>query len=529
MQKPSANGRNLLLNTTNGLSVGDTILNPKVAETAVTIKTISGNEITISEAITSGFSPLFKPGTHLLFNNVPLSTEYGIIRTDNTDSRKPFYLLNLSDLSNQNLSQQSIINQGIYFFKQFGFNGLNYGTCYNVNTFEREYTNSFQYGKYNMMINPSLNIAEKPPFIVENLISNYSSPTALTQADYNKQVFSTTTANFKQKNSMYYPVWNDDNFKQECVFCSPSLYALPVISEKGNLTAVTIQFSGKDFYQYTKDINSQIFNESGGTLPAPEYFMYTMYSLTSSKNNEPSTTSAIYLQNPNIDVQVGDFIIDASGILAVKVLDSNNNDVSTKINKSNLTTFEVNFASQIASNKPALLPSHLTTSSYNNQKLSPNLTNTTIYPNTNFGGTQNKVNLFAGKQYYLTGSIDGATYYIIVPTVQVLSIGLSGRLIFTDSSKTTTIPKNTLLQFIRPTSIISLSLQGDIDAASQKTSYANQPVYSGADAEIFVNEITDGRITDIKINKQGSNYIVTNKPLLFVSGYKIDSNISIIS
>lgn len=529
MQKPSANGKNLLLNTTNGLSINDTILNPKVNGNTVIITNISGNEITISEAITEGVSPLFKAGTHLLFNNISSSRDYGIIRTDNNDSRNPFYLLNLLDLSNQNLPQQAITDKGIYFFKQFGFNGLNYGTCYNVNTFEREYTDSYQYGKYNKMINPSLSIAETPPFIVENLISNYSAPNALTTEDYNKQVFTTASANFKQKNSMYYPVWNEDNFKQECVFCSPSLYALPVISEKGNLTAVTIQFSGKDFYQYTKDINSQIFVEAGGSLPVPEYFMYTMYSLTSSKNNEKSTASAIYLNNPNIDVQVGDFIIDASGILAVKVLDANSNDVTTSITKSNLTTFEVNFESQIASNKPALLPSHLTTSIYNNQKLAPNLTNTNIYPSTNFGGTQNKVNLFAGKQYYLTGSTDGGIYYIIVPTIQVSSIGLSGRLIFTDSSQTTPLPKNTLLQFIRPTSIISLSLQGDIDAASQKTSYANQPVYAGTGAEIFVNEITDGRITNIKIDKQGSNYLVTNKPLLFVSGYKIDSNIPIIS
>lgn len=518
MKATSVGDTNLVLNTTSGLAVNDILLNPQIDGNTVTISSISGNQITISSAINSATVDLFKSGTHLLFNNPLAPTEYGIIKTSTTNAtRKPFYLLDLETLTNQNITQDQIITQGIFFYKQFGFNGLNYGTCYNINNFEREFSDSYQYGVSNKKIEASFQLALKPPFIVENLISNHANNT-LSVAEFNKQVFTTDSANFKQKNSMYYPVWNEDNFKQECVFCSPSLYALPVISEQGKVTAVTIQFSGKDYYHYTKDIGAQIFNESGGELPAPDYFMYTMYCLTSTKRNEPSTTSVIYLQEPNLDIEIGDFIIDASGVLKVKILNSTYDNVSKSITKSNLTTFDQNFSTQIASNKPAILPCHLTTSSYNNIKL---------IPNSSLGGTQNNVNLFAGKQYYILGTDDTQSYYIVVPTVQVLSIAQSGRVITTDSNTTTRLPNNTLLQFIRPTSIISLTLQGDIDAVSQTTSYAGQPVYAGADAKIFVNEITDGRITDIKVTEQGKNYVITNKPLLYVSGYKINSNIYI--
>lgn len=517
MQKAQLLDNKLILNTTNGLNIGDRLLNPSINNQKVTITAISGNEITISTNITNDVLSLFKSGTHLLFNNS--EADYGIVRINynifnNSIIENSFYLLDLQTLEKQSISIETIKSTGIVFYKQFGFNGLNYNTIYNTSTFERDFSDSYQYGVLNNLINPALQLAIKPPFIVENLISNFSGNNTITE--FNKQVFNTPVANFKQKNSMYYPVWNEENFKQECVFCSPSLYALPIISEQGKVTAVNIQFSGKNFYQYTKDINSQIFKESGGKLPAPNYFMFTMYALTSTKSNEPSTPNMIYLQNPNLDIQEGDFVIDAAGIIKVKILDSSNNLITTQINKTDLTTFEQMFINDLLYvKKPSLLPSDLTTSTYNNIKL---------IPNSNTGNTQNNVNLFAGKKYYISSTSD---YYIIVPTIQVVSVGQSGRVVFTDSIFTKPIPKNTLLQFIRPTSIISLELQGDINAVSKTTSYANQPVYAGANAEIYVNEITEGRITNISVQNQGSNYLITNKPLLYVNQYKINSGILI--
>lgn len=498
MKTATTGGVSLKLNTTTGLNIGDVLLNPLISGAPITIASISGNGISISEAISASAVSLFNAGTHLIFSSNTVASDYGVVRTNSLNT---FEFLDLITLEPQNITIDNITANGIIFYKQFGFNGLNYGTCYNPITFEREFSNSYKYGEYNYFIDPNLRLAETPPFIIDNLISNYSS-NVNTISQFNKQVFSSTTANFKQKNSMYYPVWNEDNFKQECVFCSPSLYAIPIISQGGRIAGVDIQFSGKDFYQYIKDVD--------GYLAPGEYisYLYTMYSLTSTVKTQTSTTAMIYLQNPNIDILPGDYIIDASGVFAVNIYDSNGNKYTGSTAAFN--TFENVFSSNINNARPALLPNHLTTSSYNTINLNP----------------QNNTNLFAGKCYYNT---PGDLYYVVVPTVQVSSVLQSGSVIMTSTSLIKSIPKNTLLQIIRPNQTLGIGIQGDIDAISQTTAYANQSVYSGAEAEIVVSEITDGRITNISINNQGSNYVITNKPLLFVNQYKTNDNILVVS
>ena len=520
MKKVAVGDNNFILNTTAGLTTGDKLLNPLIDGSAVSITEVSGNSITISSAVTAATVNLFKAGTHLLFNNPLSPVEYGLVKNV-VSARKKFSLLGLeAPYNNQSVTQDQIRSQGIIFYKQFGFNGLNYGTCYNIDTFEREFSDSHKYGKINNYINPTMRLAIVPPFIVDNLISNYSNGIA-TPAEFHNQVFSSSTANFKQKNSMYFPVWNEDMFRQECVFCSPSLYAIPGVTiDGGKISAVDIQFSGKDFYQYTKDIGGKIYQADGGTFGSGspiEYYMYTMYSLTSTKQKEVSTTSMIYLQNSNLDVIPGDYIIDASGLLKTNIY--NQSGVFQQgFNTNSLKTFEDNFSNQLLVKKPSLLPSHLTTSVYNGVKLTPN---------SSAGGTQNNINLFAGKYYYTSGSTAGSSYYISVPAVKVESVLAGGKVLFTNSSTIINMPKNTLLQIVRPTQIIGIDLEGDINAISETTSYAGQPVYAGAGAKLLVDEITDGRITNIKIIDQGANYIVTNKPLLFVNQYKANSNILI--
>jgi len=144
---------------------------------------------------------------------------------------------------------------------------------------------------------------------------------------YNKASFNANNYQIKQTPfdtsyyndiSFYSPVWNNQYGRSECIRCNPLLVAsinMAQISSQNSVTgfiydAVTIQFSGQDFGHYRKN-----FLELGNPQK-----LWCYESRSKVDKDVISSPQTIYLERPNENIRVGDFVLSSNGEFNFKIV-----------------------------------------------------------------------------------------------------------------------------------------------------------------------------------------------------------------
>jgi hypothetical protein len=374
---------------------------------------------------------------------------------------------NLFDLDGNILNNDNLnITENLFtVYKQFGFNGLNYNTRFDTASNTRIFSDDYYYKFYNPNITP--------PFSLFEFFNDDKQSSLLN-----------SSSNFKQKYSMYYPVFNEDYFSQECVYCSPSLQAFPLVTN-GSINGINIQFSGQDYYQYVYG------NANGNFGYSQTYFGLTSFTLS-------SNCTAIVLNEAIPGLEVGDYVVDASGFLVKSMVDSSGDLTS------NLTFSMLNLNNQTVPDdvyKPYTLSGRV------------------FSPPASFvinSAQQSEVsNVFYGKAYF-----NNNTEYYIKPTVRIVSFSQDRKTIFTDSQSLKSITSKTVIQFISATNNLVVSLVPNPE---------NSLKSFGTGGLLSIESIADGRICSLKIDNPGVGYSDENKPMIYVTQYNQNSSLLNIS
>ena len=504
---------------------------------------------------------------------------YGIVVKDHSTKGVSFIFTTLKGETIN--SSQYDFSVDLTIYKQFSFSGPNYGTkpflVNRDNTIIGGVSYVFTKGNYrayttgigsSYMMTITQNSKKPavtqmvPPENIYQLNVSTSKGTSLNLNYYSPQ------APFKIPMSMYYPVWNPVLYQQECIRCKPLLLTYAELDVSKNLSNVIIQFSGKDFGNYEYNAASATNNK----------YCYVSTSEINFNNTQSvtNTTQRIILKEPNLDVNIGDYVLDSTlqmpynivvedggrgggttlygsynslfvvpqifpsstaiNYFSSNCLDKAGIDVNGFLKGSNFgepitsnpftisfgldeSTSE-NFVYKSDSGTDTLFPNQMGELTYSNAaggwKLTPSTaagagqTDKNRYPN----------NYFFGKKYqsldnYKTNmeSFNGSVYregFYFVPVQKVTGISADRKTIIVDSLFPKKIeqrftkndksrPEKTYVQFCRLDSPLKLDVTTG-GGGVVKTE------------EVVINSICDSRITDIKITKTGSKFLLENLP-----------------
>lgn len=489
----------LTLNNTQTVSVGKQALFPGYT-TPPNITAVNGNDITLDSGITIGLSQ----GTGIEIINGLNYNDFGIIGKNGDDN----YLLSISGVDTVTLSSDQINNMnkdGIAFYKQFGFNGINYNTTYDISGkaplryYSPSYVNSF------FLTNPT---TTQPVVEIFGGVS-----TGLNNLEYSSQAFNYSNAGFKNQKGMYYPVWNNSNFRQECVMCKPAFFAFTGVTPDNKIQSAQIQFSGKHFFNYVHNIQN-------------DTFVYSTFTKIINTSDNPSNTNYLIMEDINNNIAVGDYVLDSSGLL------SRNFQTGTANPKQSST---LNF------NKPPMvtingneMDSIMSTSLYQ-------LFNLVDKRGKKFTFTPQQINVVSsGSQQYSTSIFNPApnyfmglnyqdgegNYYELIPVTKIIDIidttgdGIKNVLVTDNGYNINFEEQDIFIQTIKLSETLDLSIVQDIENPSKAT---------GSGATLKVKEISNGRITDVEITNAGNNYSVENRPSILINNFYPGEEINILT
>jgi len=495
----------------------------------------------------------------------------------------PYIELYKEALTNINIDTQ------VTYYPQYALNGYNYNTIStnNSNLNEEFYVNntattgnigySFKIGNVNKTespadtvlgggYNPSYSIVNTNNFFRGGLskprgyvykefieseavttdLANSQKPVDFNDGDYK---IKETPFNTKFYNdiSFYNPVWNNQYGRTECIRCNPLLVAsinMAQVSSSGSASgfiydAVTIQFSGKDFGHYRKNFLETTIDNI--------WCFESKANLNVAKN---SSVLNIYLDRPNQNIKIGDFILSSENkfpfsIKPIGTIDASKNgttfyifigNVYQTVNGAvNFTPFQDFGTTKYSVPNPDTWEDKdffgLGIDNNTFQDFNPNQYIKTIYNSTTEAFDIVEITssilsiegaFFFGNKY--TGiNVDGEfvspvpiisaintlanTIFVdvaIVPIVQVASN--KNGVITTTGYKQSTIFGKTNLSTNENLQFISLSRNLYLDTLSINP---NEPL-PGSGGKIQIQEITDGRITSIKVIAPGSGYSNTS-------------------
>ena len=295
---------------------------------------------------------------------------------------------------------------------------------------------------------------------------------------------------------MYYPVFNEQYFQQECVYCSPSLHAFPYVNDSnGGVCGINIQFSGKEYYHYGY----------GNLIGSFDYHHITfgLTAISKDRISNQSNCSCIVLNKAIEGLNIGDYVIDEEGLLGKLMVDSNNGISSPSagfITKTNFGTSNIpddKYLPYKLSGK-TFVPNNDFTSSFT---LNPAVSN--LVPN-----------VFYGKSYFVDGDSSLAEYYIR-PLIKIVKISDDNKIIITDSPSLMPISEKKIIQFISPSQDLEIRVLQDPQSVGNAVGFG---------AELSVESIADGRIVSLKIDNIGSGYSSLNRPVIFISKYSPDTS-----
>lgn len=473
--------------------------------------------------------------------NIRSEETYGIITIDETQAPPPEGVQNystkyyLKTLDGSSISPKSFegIEIQLSIYKQFSFSGGNYVTklMNDVTGNKRIYTQG-DGTSYQIIINQNTMIPVTPPKNIYEL--SFTSERELEDIDIN---FYSPQAPFKVPLSMYYPVWNSVLFQQECVRCKPLLVAFPELDAEGLLSNIIIQFCGQDFknYQYNfRDKNYCYTNIAELDFDNPQ--------------KTPITTRTLVLKEPNLNVNIGDYVLDSSLQLEYDIIPT----------EGVLNTLEYDYLQLV----PQVFPSFNSINDFkgtfdeigNSGTFSPSTypfsfgldesdsvnvvyDNSTFYPNQrnvlSFNKGKNSwefdssrpqpLNYFFGKKYqdskkynrYMADVVNNRRNnnklvytdgFYFIPSQKVTSIS-ADRLTITVESD---LPRR-IIQGTTPTYVQFCRLDSPL-----KIKVTNEAGTEFQGSELKINSICDGRITDILIEKNDQRYLQSNPPLISI-------------
>jgi len=511
----------LNIGNVDGLVVGYLIFYPDFkgqiesipTSTSVVVNKLDGNATEITEYTLIRFFSKVDPGDD--------GNRYGRFWVD--DDGKIFPAKITEDTKYVwNLGAEPLV---IFVYKQFGFNGINYNTelslTYNNNkmSVSRRYSSSskwyyWMYDKPSRFITPPLSSDIIP-------LSRTVDSDILTRDVINAISFSDPDADFKKNLSFYYPVWNTDMNQQVCSLCTPNTITYskiiplsPVNSLRDSLFSAVIQFSGIDYSQY---MYSPIltFNPSNNYVVGRNSYTFNIFT---GINENLSTTRRIVLteRNPNIPLssEVEDnyyvenkyTLLDSSNIIRRKikfVLPANGLPPQDIVN---LSLLEENMS--IGQHELIMLDNRFPPYIYNDTILNlPTSKQSFLLDGSNtFYRNYSKLtesNYFGGKIYYYQD-----IQLFVESDVSIVSVELNGQgeqVIITDSKYNVGFSGETdiILQVISHNDTLDVDYKPKVDTES-----------------LYVNGITQGRITDFRIADGGKDFFISNLPNIVLTKYR---------
>lgn len=418
----------------------------------------------------------------------------------------------------------------IYVYKQYGFNGSNYNTnlqlTYDSDTdkFSADLTYSTSSSWYYWLKGKPDRFLQPPLSSNIVILARTVDESILTRDIISAVTFSSPDADFKKNLSFYYPVWNEDENKQICTKCSPNTITynkvIPEIRDQNGplqrnvLQSSVIQFSGQDYKQYT--YYPLLTLTEGGKN----------YSLTSTRfcfnffttiNSSISNTRRIVLNEPNPNLPLSDevdqnyytdnkyYLLDNNNVIRRRlkfILPSSATGVPSSVNLSFLTDKLADGYYETIIYDDKYIPYE-----FNGVTLaipSPTLDfvldgSNSYYYNTTI---QTGSNYFTGKVYYYQ---DIQFYIESEVTITEVTLNEKGQQVITTDSVSESFFSGS------ETTLQILSENDTLDVAYRPL--------NGVES-LYVNRITQGRITDFTISNGGTGNIIDASPEIVLTKYR---------
>lgn len=475
----------LTFNNTNYITIGMSFTYQGIEVTANnTVLSVDStdNQIHLGAGLNIGVST----GQNFVFYNNLTDQNFGII--SNVENIGTSYHAQTNTLSGTSVILSQTNN--IFVYKQYGFNGINYNTKLDLgvtNFGERFYTDSSYWKSFNILKAGDL----KPPLSPLNVIDyNFTDKT---------NTFLDTDANFKIIKSMYYPVWNEDTFRQECIEPSPYLLAYPVVNNSTDvIDYIQIQYSSKSFSEYIWNTNGDYtYNTFSKIFPNQNYLTYQ------------STTDTLILDEINPNISLGYNLVDSNGNFQTYMqLDPSSQTFNFT---GTSAVLNVTIAEDFYNLEDQLLEDKYSKFVYNGVTYNDSNSQVKTYDGKIFEFTGNKQNYFLGKIY--AGEHNGTSFtFSLYSNTNVVNI--DNNLIQTNYGGISAISyQNNLIQFVNRNEklLVDSVYSQDNDNAKSK----------GTNLSLKVSSITNNRITNIDIISGGSGYLNNNRPNIVISKYKV--------
>ena len=452
---------------------------------------------------------------------------YGVIlkskKTDLGSKISNIFFGDYGSLTTDSKSTSVLINMEI--FKQFSYNGGNYNTVVGYDSIIGRPRRYYSSNKGTPILYKDGNVVY-PPQNQNNLflqVREFAGLKSIGEKEYLN--FQDRNADFKIPMSMYYPVWNPTLFKQECIKCKPFLLSYVNLTIDLTIDNVVIQYSARDFKNYEFNIKDK-------------NFYYTSISkLQPDSNFIENTTRTLYLEEPNNNIIIGDYVMDSSLNLPFEIIfDSSgsgsfteikdnlvihNRLVQTKIEDSSIFTF----GKEESQNEDIIYGINNEIIKSNSNLSIKSLANNT-YQAVKADSTKNFVGYFFGKKYQsnkitpIPGKPPNQSYsyfpdksngIYLIPIAKITNISQDKKIVTTDAPILSKLDQTDhYIQFCRLDKPLTLNLVEN---------FKNNDNGIASGGEVVVDKISDGRITNINVKKSGKNYTQSLKPTITVSNY----------
>lgn len=513
----------LNIGNTTGLVVGYLIFYPNFKgqiltipnDTSITLKKLDGDATEITEYTLIRF-----------FNKVTVDDDgnkFGQFWIDDDGKIFPAKLEN----SEKYVWPEDGKPQVLFVYKQFGYNGINYNTRLEIIytdeklNVQRRYSTSSKW--YYWMYQKDIRFYTPPISSDIVPLSRTVSDNVMSRSVINAITFSDPDADFKKSLSFYYPVWNKDLNKQTCSLCTPNTITYskiipvsPTEGRKNSLFSAVIQFSGMDYGQYMYN-PLLAFNEDtrNYTVSVVNY----SFNFFTNINESLSTTRRIVLREPNPNIPLSSDVnenyyatnkytlLDSSNLIRRRVKFVVPEMAEPLPDTITLSMLEENMADN--QYETVMLDNRYDPYTYNDQLLkipktdkqtfSRDSSNAFYSNNERLAGS----NYFGGKVYYYQ-----STELFVESEVSIVSVEINNRgeqVITTDSK-------------------INTAFSGETDLVLQVISHQDtlevdyKPKTN--DESLYVNGITQGRITDFTISDGGKNFFISNLPEIILTRYR---------
>lgn len=383
-------------------------------------------------------------------------------------------------IKNNTTGSTTLNDTSFNIYKPYGLNGLAYNT---VSLLYKDETKKI---KLDTRIYDAASLYSEDAKHFTTYPSFSQDPTLNTCPFCNSTMERADEFSFKNNKTMYYPVFNPSNYKQECVKCRPFLLAYPKLTST-SLKNIIVQFSSRDFGLYSKDFSrawdydnslTPFFKDSAGltNIYNPFIFSQTFNIKTG------STFRKLFLDDDEFiyGVRVGDYIMIV-----------NENDVSPN----STWTWKTTTNNLVDNTIKTFTPNETVT---DNQ-----ITDTSgVKPDSEFDYKYTTY-IEHGKLY--KDSTHTTLGYVHYTNCQVININFVSNIIETNAFTNTIISNGDYKCYIvRPSEVLELTV-GTASATRGGV--------------VVVDSISDDRIVNIKVLTSGTRYDPTTLPEISISNY----------